>query len=274
MNNSTNDQQNTPVNKAKKAAYTKQWRLDNKEKITAYYKQWRLDNKAKNTINSKQWYLDNKDILAVKHTQYYLNNKAKIAIKQKQYRLNNKNILTIKRKQYSIDNKAKIAVNSKQYNLNNKAKNAVNSKQYHLNNKAKIAVKQKQYYLNNKAKIAGRQKLYVRQRLKTDLLFSIKRKLRSLVCNAFKRIGKNKPARTEQLLGCTWIEAKAHFESLFQEGMRWENHGVWHIDHIRPVASFKADELYLMNHISNLQPLWAEENLGPKKVFDKTKWTL
>ena len=54
--------------------------------------------------------------------------------------------------------------------------------------------------------------------------------------------------------------------------MSWKNHGDWHIDHIRPVASFKEDELYLMNHISNLQPLWAEENLGSKKVLDNIKW--
>ena len=130
----------------------------------------------------------------------------------------------------------------------------------------------KQWRLNNKAKISAHNKQYIRQRCKTDTLFKSKCALRSLVSNTFKRIGQNKPARTEQLLGCTWIEAKAHFERLFQEGMTWDNHGEWHIDHIRPVASFKLDELHLMNHINNLQPLWAEENLGSKKVSDMVKW--
>ena len=36
--------------------------------------------------------------------------------------------------------------------------------------------------------------------------------------------------------------------------------GKWEIDHIRPVNDFKKDELHLMNLISNLQPLWSEEN--------------
>ena len=43
--------------------------------------------------------------------------------------------------------------------------------------------------------------------------------------------------------------------------MYWENHGEWHIDHIRPVSSFTEKDMHLMNHISNLQPLWAEDNL-------------
>ena len=229
MNNSTNGQQNTPVDKANIAVYNKRYRLDNKDILTVKRKQYNLNNKFKIAINSKQWYLDNKNILAVK---------------RKQYKLYNKDILAVKRKQYRLNNKAKIAAYDKQYRLNNKDILNVKCKQYN------------------------------KQRCKTDLLYKIKRKLRSVIWNAFKRIGKNKPAHTEQLLGCSWIEAKAHFELLFQEGMSWDNHGEWHIDHIRPVASFKVDELHLMNHISNLQPLWAEENLGSKKVSDKVKWSL
>ena len=96
-------------------------------------------------------------------------------------------------------------------------------------------------------------------------------KLRSTVSRAFKRMGQNKPTNTLKLLGCTWEEAKAHFESLFLEGMTWENHGEWHIDHIRPVASFKGaseEELKQMNHISNLQPLWATDNLSKSDKWD------
>jgi hypothetical protein len=100
-------------------------------------------------------------------------------------------------------------------------------------------------------------------------------KLRSAVSMAFKRIGQNKPTDTITLLGCTWEEAKAHIESLFQEGMTWENHGrgdgKWQIDHIRPVASFKGaseEELKQMNHISNLQPLWSADNIRKGDKWD------
>ena len=101
-------------------------------------------------------------------------------------------------------------------------------------------------------------------------------KLRSAVSNAFKRIRQNKPTDTLDLLGCTWEEAKAHIENLFQEGMTWENHGrgegKWQIDHIRPVASFKGaseEELKQMNHISNLQPLWAADNRSKSDKWEE-----
>jgi hypothetical protein len=86
---------------------------------------------------------------------------------------------------------------------------------------------------------------------------------------AFRRIGKNKPTNTLKLLGCSWKEAKAHIESLWQEGMSWENHGVrgWHIDHVRPVSSFGEDELHLMNRIQNLQPLWAKDNISKSNKY-------
>lgn len=33
-------------------------------------------------------------------------------------------------------------------------------------------------------------------------------------------------------------EFKNHIENLFLEGMSWDNHGEWHIDHIIPVSRF------------------------------------
>jgi hypothetical protein len=77
----------------------------------------------------------------------------------------------------------------------------------------------------------------------------------------------NKHTNTVELLGCTWQEAKAHFEKLFKPGMTWENHGEWHIDHIKPVAHFTSENIAQMNHISNLQPLWAEENLTKSSKY-------
>lgn len=66
-------------------------------------------------------------------------------------------------------------------------------------------------------------------------------------------------------LGCSLDAARDHIESQFRPGMTWGNHGEWHIDHIIPLASAKTEsELFGLLHYTNLQPLWAKENL--------TKW--
>ena len=67
-------------------------------------------------------------------------------------------------------------------------------------------------------------------------------------------------------IGCTKGKLVEHIEKQFKPGMNWENYGLygWHIDHIRPCASFdltKEEEIHKCFHYSNLQPLWAEENL-------------
>lgn len=73
--------------------------------------------------------------------------------------------------------------------------------------------------------------------------------------------------RTFQLLGYTTADLMAHIESKFQPGMSWENYGRhgWHIDHIRPLSSFdystpECPEFKEAWALSNLQPLWAEDN--------------
>lgn len=61
-------------------------------------------------------------------------------------------------------------------------------------------------------------------------------------------------------------ELKSHLESMFLPGMSWQNYGVkgWHIDHVRPCASFDLSEQDQFDEcwsLANLQPLWASDNL-------------
>jgi len=86
-----------------------------------------------------------------------------------------------------------------------------------------------------------------------------------------------KTQRTEKLLGCTIEECKTYLESLFKEGMSWNNYGYrgWHIDHIIPCSAFDLTELKEQKkcfHYTNLQPLWAKDNLskGSKLTWSKS----
>jgi len=105
------------------------------------------------------------------------------------------------------------------------------------------------------------QRQYQRNRLKTDIQFYLRHHISARMIDAIE--GRKKSASTVALLGCTIPELKSHLESLFALGMTWDNRGQWHIDHIRPCASFDlTDPLQQRQcfNFRNLQPLWAIDN--------------
>jgi len=81
---------------------------------------------------------------------------------------------------------------------------------------------------------------------------------RSILYSTLKRMNTKKSGHTIEELGYSVDELKQHIESLFTLGMNWDNHGEWHIDHIKPVSSFdKNTDVSIVCALSNLQPLWA-----------------
>jgi hypothetical protein len=99
----------------------------------------------------------------------------------------------------------------------------------------------------------------------------LRRLLRSRIYNAIVRQSADtarsdrKAMPTMQLVGCTVSELRAHLERQFRPGMRWDNLGAWHIDHIKPCAAFDLrdpEQQRACFHFTNLQPLWARENLS------------
>lgn len=97
----------------------------------------------------------------------------------------------------------------------------------------------------------------------------LKKVCRTRIYHAIKRgnagVKPRLAKRTTQLIGCSMEYLREYLESKFQRGMTWENHGSgWHIDHIVPCAAFdftQPDQILQCFHYTNLQPLWAHENL-------------
>jgi len=80
-----------------------------------------------------------------------------------------------------------------------------------------------------------------------------------------EKIVKGYRRRTEDLIGCSVSQLRAHLEAKFTGGMSWDNYGLWHIDHARPCRSFDLrlpEQQRACFHFSNLQPLWAGDNLS------------
>ena len=97
---------------------------------------------------------------------------------------------------------------------------------------------------------------------KADSVKYLKTLLRIRICMFLKSKGIKKNSNSEKLLGCSFRKVRAHIEEQFREGMNWDNHGKWHIDHIIPLASARTeDEICKLFKYTNLQPLWAAENI-------------
>ena len=83
--------------------------------------------------------------------------------------------------------------------------------------------------------------------------------------------GKHKPGYCLDVVGCSLDELVGYLEAQFSAGMSWENFGSWHIDHIRPCASFDLtdpEQQRACFHYTNLQPLWALDNLRKSATFN------
>ncbi len=127
----------------------------------------------------------------------------------------------------------------------------------------------RQYREKNKTKLRA----YERNYRKTDINRNIGQKLRNRI-NAVLRYNQ-KSKSTEELLGCNVSELAVHLQSRFEEGMTWEKFlaGEIHIDHIVPCVLFDLslpEEQAECFHFSNLQPLWATDNLRKPKHVDPT----
>lgn len=97
--------------------------------------------------------------------------------------------------------------------------------------------------------------------------FNLRAKVGSRLTKMLRGTGGKGARSTEEILGYTRSDLISHIEKQFSPGMSWGKvmSGEIHIDHIRPVASFKAvsvdsDDFRACWALSNLQPLWADEN--------------
>ena len=93
---------------------------------------------------------------------------------------------------------------------------------------------------------------------------------RKLLSRVLALTGGKSGTRTEKALGYTQAELKAHLERNFSDGMTWDNHGEWHVDHIIPVSGMVAlgvTCLKKINALKNLRPVWASENLKKHASF-------
>lgn len=151
-----------------------------------------------------------------------------------------------------------------------KEKNKKRFQEYRQKNPEKFKDYAKKH--NNKWRNENRERYLQKKRennklaYRNNLQYKLGNLLRTRIWTALKIQGLQKNNSTMELTGCSKEELIEHLESQFSEGMTWENWSLngWHIDHIRPISSFDLSDPAQVKecfHYSNLQPLWAIDNL-------------
>jgi hypothetical protein len=156
----------------------------------------------------------------------------------------------------------KVCSNKQSTLYNQKNKEKVNGiKQNYLdNNKEKVKKSKKDWFNKN----PNYQNEWVINKYNNDPLFRLINIMRARTRLFFKSKNFKKKNSTFKIIGCTPEFLKEHLEQQFTEGMSWGNQGLygWHIDHKIPLSSSNTEEeIYKLCHYTNLQPLWAEDNL-------------
>ena len=237
-----------------------------KEKEKSFRKAYREKNRERLKARSRELYALNIEEKRKKSREWYYKNKEKEKERQKKYRM-----------------RPEVKERMKLYDLKRK-------KQYYINNREEILKKQKirakkpevierkkkynekyykKYRINNLEKINQLNAAYIREKYKTDLNYKLKKLLGARIRMALKH--NSKKSRTTELLGASISVVWNYLEKKFKPGMTRKNHGLWHIDHIRPCASFdltKPEEQVKCFHYTNLQPLWAKENISKGAKYE------
>lgn len=201
-----------------------------------------------NNNRGRTYYEENKEKEANRRKEKYFKDVIKSREKSKLWNKNNSEKLSELRK-LNIDKKKEY---DKQYRIINKEKRNEYKKIYSEKNREKM----NRYYTDRK---------------KIDPLFKLSHLVRRRIHTFLKLKNINKSIKTFDIVGCSPEFLKEHLENKFTEGMSWELMGQHiHIDHIIPLSSAKTeDEIYKLCHYTNLQPLWAEDNLKKSnKIFD------
>ena len=174
-------------------------------------------------------------------------------LKNKNYRDNHKDQFNAARKEHYLKNRDDILARKKIYADAHKEEKAEYDKIYRQKNKDKLR-EQKRIWAKN------------------SLNHRIRANLRRRVAHALK--GESKSQHTMELIGCTIEFLKKYLANMFLEGMSWDNYGDWHIDHIRPCASFDLSDPEQQKecfNYKNLQPLWKITNLKKGRKYEGRK---
>ena len=192
--------------------------------------------------------------------------------REKAYRLANREHKLAYQKEWRFAKREQRKVSNKAYRIAHREERRAYQKKWYEANTDRRTSRYKVTSENRKAwreanreHVNAMRRIYGKRRRAIDLEYKILCNLRTRIHKAIRRGGATKSVRTLELIGCSVQHLRDHLESQFTEGMTWDNHGAWHMDHIKPCCSFDMTVLEQQKkcfNYTNLQPLWAFDNMS------------
>lgn len=125
--------------------------------------------------------------------------------------------------------------------------------------------------LSKSNKLEGEEFIKKREPKKLTPRYRYRQSMVAVINSSFSRFPEGKNGLSnEEILGIDYENGMKHFESLFKDGMSWDNRSEWNVDHIVPISfGTTFDEMKYLNHYTNLQPLWRIENSSKSNKIDE-----
>ena len=162
----------------------------------------------------------------------------------------------------------------KRYRTENYNKVIDSKKEYYYNNQNKCCERSRNWYENNKEIKNQKHTVYMRTRRQNDTEFKIYSNIQSRIYSALKThiIDNKKKESTLNIIGCSIEFYKNWLEFQFNQNMNWSNHGeYWHIDHVKPCASFnllEENQIKECFNWTNVRPIEKIANLIKNDKID------
>jgi len=176
--------------------------------------------------------------------------------------------LCLRNRKWQADNPGK---GKSKWHIKNRKKAKEFSQKWRFENPEKIKDIAHRWRNKNIEYLKKYQQEYYKNK-KKDPAYKLNKAISWGVWSSLKGNKKNK--QWEDLVGYTLKDLKQYIEKLFLVGMTWDNYGEWHLDHKIPKSVFnftkpEHEDFKKCWALSNLQPMWAEDNL--KKHVKLTK---
>jgi hypothetical protein len=248
-------------------------------------RKYKENNREKIKEMNKKYYENNIGMIREKYKIHYDTNREKILIQGKIWRTNNPDRIKeiAKRNRENMNRKFEILKNSSElitkicstcniektitnfYTQSIRCKECtkIYQQNYYSNNSERVKNRNNDYRKSNPEKTTERKRITKQRRKKKDPIYRAMSIMSGRLRSYVKLNSLVKRNNFAKIIGITPEGFREYIESQFEEGMTWDNRGIytWHLDHIIPISTAKTiEDVERLTHYTNFQPLWSEVN--------------